>query len=40
VNAQIELDLNELPVETCVAAIVAAVRSELERTEPAEGGPG
>jgi hypothetical protein len=33
-DAQIQLDLDELPVETCVAIIVAAVHSELERAEP------
>ena len=36
-DAQIRLDLDTLPVETCVEIIVAAVRSELERTEVGEG---
>lgn len=36
-DAQIQLDLDALPVETCVEVIVAAVRSELERTGLGEG---
>lgn len=36
-DAQIQLDLEALPVETCVEIIVAAVRSELQQAERAEG---
>lgn len=35
-DAQIQLDLDTLPVETCVEIIVAAVRSELEQAERGE----
>jgi hypothetical protein len=36
-DAQIRLDLDTLSIETCVEIIVAAVRSELQRTEVGEG---
>ena len=36
-DAQIRLDLDTLSAETCIEIIVAAVRSELERTEVGEG---